>query len=125
MFYYLINEFDDNSGNQLWGSRGNVFLIDHEAAFSEKKNATYNLSTIDLSKAFNAERWEQFKAVSRQDWKTMMLEKNSTFSKTQVNAFLDRIADTKTPVQREIDRGALNFGQKRSFLQRTLGNKVA
>jgi insecticidal toxin complex protein TccC len=55
----------------------------------------------------------------------MMLEKNSTFSKTQVNAFLDRIADTKTAVQREIDRGALNFGQKRSFLQRTLGNKVA
>jgi insecticidal toxin complex protein TccC len=37
LFYYLINEFDDNSGNQLWDSRGNVFLIDHEAAFSEKK----------------------------------------------------------------------------------------
>ncbi len=125
LFYYLINEFDDNSGNQLWDLHGNVFLIDHEAAFSAKKNSTYNLSTIDLTKAFNAERWDQFKAVSRQDWKTLISEKYSTFSKKDMNAFLDRIADTKIAVQREIDRGALNFGQKRNFLQRALGNKVA
>ncbi|CAG8867245.1 RHS repeat domain-containing protein [Pseudomonas fluorescens] len=125
LFYFLINEFDDNSGNQLWDFHGNVFLIDHEAAFSAQKNVTYNLSRIDLTKAFNAERWDQFKAVSRQDWKTMMSEKYSTFSTREMNAFLDRIADTKTAVQREIDRGVLNFGQKRNFLQRALGKKVA
>ncbi|NWE80445.1 hypothetical protein, partial [Pseudomonas yamanorum] len=38
LFYFLINEFDDNSGNQLWDAQGNAYLIDHEDAFSEKKN---------------------------------------------------------------------------------------
>ena len=125
LFYFLINEFDDNSGNQLWDALGNVYLIDHESAFSENKNSIYNLSAVDLSKAFNAERWDKFKSIGNAEWKSIISEKYSTLSKGEVKAFVGRITDTKVAVQREIDRGAVSFGQKRSFLQRTLGRAVS
>ena len=125
LFYFLINEFDDNSGNQLWDAQGNIYLIDHESAFSERKNAVFNLQAIDLSKAFNAERWEKFNSISSDEWKSLLVDKYSTFSKGDTKAFLGRVADTHAAVQRGIDRGALNFGVKRNFLQRTFKSKAA
>ncbi|MCJ8206618.1 RHS repeat-associated core domain-containing protein [Pseudomonas sp. RGM2987] len=125
LFYFLINEFDDNSGNQLWDAHENVYLIDHEAAFSEQKNAAFNLRTINLANIFDAERWEKFNSVSVKEWKSLIAEKYSTLSKGEANAFLRRIADTQAAVQRKIDRGELSFGIKRNFLQRTFGSKAA
>jgi insecticidal toxin complex protein TccC len=125
LFYYLINEFDDNSGNQLWDASGNVYLIDHEAAFSSSKNTVYDLSTIDLSKAFDAELWDRFKSISGNEWKNLITNNYSALSKGQVAAFLGRIQSTKVAVQSSIDRGDLNFGVKRSFAQRVLGKKIA
>ncbi|WP_256261624.1 RHS repeat domain-containing protein [Pseudomonas gingeri] len=125
LFYFLINEFDDNSGNQLWDAQGSAYLIDHEAAFSEKKNAVFNLQNIDLAKVFDAERWEKFNSINVKEWKSLMAEKYSTLSKGEANAFLGRIADTQAAVQRKIDRGELSFGMKRNFLQRAFGSKAA
>ena len=125
LFYYLINEFDDNSGNQLWDTQGNIYLIDHESAFSEMKNATYNLNNIELSEAFNAETWEKFNNTAIKDWKNLLTEKFPTFSKVETKAFLGRITETRAAVQQKIDQGVLSFGTKRGYLQRFFRSKTA
>jgi len=125
LFYYLINEFDDNSGNQLWDTQGSIYLIDHESAFSEKKNATYNLNNIELSEVFNTETWEKFNNTTIKDWKNLLAEKFSTLSKLETKAFLSRITETRTAVQQKIDHDVFGFGTKRGYLQRFFRSNAA
>lgn len=125
LFYFLINEFDDNSGNQLWDEAGDVQLIDHEAAFSTRGNGVYNLSTVDLASAFDQRSWERFKAIGPAEWKSVLGGDMPKIGKGEAKAFMARINDTRKAVQKGIDRGDLKFGQKRGLLSKVLGKKVA
>ncbi len=117
LFYFLINEFDDNSGNQLWDDSGGVQLIDHEAAFSTRKNAVYNLSTIDLTSAFDPSSWVRFKAIDDLEWKSILGGDTPKISKVEAKAFIARIHDTKKAVQKGIDKGVMGFSMKQGASQ--------
>ncbi|WP_226488400.1 RHS repeat domain-containing protein [Pseudomonas sp. B20] len=62
-FYYLVNQIDDNSGNQLWRQDGSVYLIDHESTFSTINNQAYTLENIDLLSVFDVDRWAAFNSI--------------------------------------------------------------
>ena len=124
-FYYLINEFDDNSGNQLWDETGRVQLIDHEAAFSTRKNAVYNLSTVDLAEVFDGPSWAVFKAMKTAEWRELLGGDNPKISTPEVKALLERVKAVKVAMQQKIDKGEVDFGQKRSFLQKVARKRTA
>ncbi|MEE1923503.1 RHS repeat-associated core domain-containing protein [Pseudomonas sp. 148P] len=125
LFYFLINEFDDNSGNQLWDEEGGVQLIDHEAAFTTRDNAVYNLSTIDLTSALDKTAWERFKGIGAAEWKKVLGGDRPKLPKAEAKAFMTRVDATRKAMQKHIDRGAVGFGQRRGLLQKALGRKVA
>ena len=124
-FYFLINETDDNAGNQLWDEEGGVFLIDHESSFSVDKNKGHNLSNIDVSSVFDEASWKRFKHIRSRDWRQLLEGGKPSLPKSEIKAFVKRVGESKIAMQRQIDKGKVNFGRKRNFFQKLLRKKVA
>lgn len=124
-FYYLVNQIDDNSGNQLWRQDGSVYLIDHESTFSTTNNQAYALENIDLLSVFDEARWGAFNSIGGGEWRKIISQSGSTLKAAEIDAFLHRVAQTKISVQKHIDQGTASFGKKRSLMQRVLNKKTA
>ncbi|WP_256664686.1 RHS repeat domain-containing protein [Pseudomonas sp. SZ57] len=124
-FYHLVNQIDDNSGNQLWRQDGSVYLIDHESTFSTINNQAYTLENIDLLSVFDVDRWAAFNSIGGGEWRKIIAQSGSTLKDAEIDAFLHRVAQTKISVQKHIDQGTASFGKKRSLMQRVLNKKTA
>jgi hypothetical protein len=96
LFDYLVNQGDDNTGNRLWDSGNNVMLIDHESAFGDGKLPDLKKALEGRPRAefFTDDEWTKFKNTEKDEWKQLLNEKN-TFSKNEVNAFLERVKYVK------------------------------
>ncbi|MNN74854.1 hypothetical protein D3C81_1910970 [compost metagenome] len=100
-------------------------MIDHESSFSVDKNKGHNLSNIDVSSVFDEASWKRFKHIRSRDWRQLLEEGKPSLPKSEIKAFVKRVGESKIAMQRQIDKGKVNFGRKRNFFQKLLRKKVA
>lgn len=125
VFYYIINQKDDNEGNQMRDSLGTLMIIDNESAFDTSPSLEYEraLTTVLMSNVFTASMWEDFSSKGKKEWAALLEQKKSPLSKDEFKSFVARIERVKSIVQAQIDEGKINIGTKRKggFLHTLLG----
>jgi len=109
LFYYLVNQLDDNQGNRMWSGDATLMLIDHENTFSPRNSATHEgaIRNIRMDEVFTDETWRRFLSIPASEWRALCHTEHLSLSDDAIAGFLARIEHVKHLAQRQIESGAI------------------